>query len=367
MIGEVLHGELAVSGSRCERGAESPPPANRELRVSRDGTATWTIPLSVSVKLGGDPSISPGTPGAPAPPVACVAVRPSLGRKLQVELDGLLRQLEASRTREYYDAEADREGRAAYYEGLVDAALEKRERYRALNRLLTRTHRQELRYRPARYVYPWVDLQPNFKLRSIYSRMEFDPEELIREDFAIEAARAERLQEVLRTETMLDVDEALSLVEAALPYNCEHVVPQSWFDKKEPMRGDLHHLFACESGCNSFRGNIPYWDFPDFEEAERRDCGKRIGRTKFEPSFGKGEAARAVLYFLLRYPGEIDDQEAEYEKERLAILLQWHEAHPVTDHELHRNAAIFADQGNRNPLIDFPEWAREIDFAAGLG
>ena len=29
-------------------------------------------------------------------------------------------------------------------------------------------------------------------------------------------------------------------------FNCEHVVPQSWFDKKEPMRGDLHHLFACD-------------------------------------------------------------------------------------------------------------------------
>jgi endonuclease G len=367
MIGELLRAEGTSRGSRRDREADSRPPGNREPRASRDGTATWTIPLTVSVTLGCDPNVGPGAPGAPVRPVVRATGRPSLGHKLQVELDGVLRELEASRTREYYDAGADREERDAYYEGLVDAALEERERYRALNRLLTRTHRQELRYRPARYVYPWVDLQPNLKLRSIYSRMEFDPEEMIREDFAIEAARAERLQEVLRTETMLGVDEALSLVEAALPYNCEHVVPQSWFGKKEPMRGDVHHLFACESGCNSFRANIPYWDFPDFEEAERRDCGKRVGKTKFEPSFGKGEAARAVLYFLLRYPGEIDDHETEYERERLAILLRWHEEHPVTEHELHRNAAIFAEQGNRNPLIDFPEWASQIDFRAGLG
>jgi endonuclease I len=47
-------------------------------------------------------------------------------------------------------------------------------------------------------------------------------------------------------------------VEEALPFNCEHVVPQSWFGKAEPMRGDLHHLFACESRCNSFRGNTPF-------------------------------------------------------------------------------------------------------------
>ena len=56
------------------------------------------------------------------------------------------------------------------------------------------------------------------------------------------------------------------LLEAQLPYNCEHVVPQSWFAHKEPMRGDLHHLFACESGCNSFRSNIPYFDFMENEE-----------------------------------------------------------------------------------------------------
>ena len=78
-------------------------------------------------------------------------------------------------------------------------------------------------------------------------------------------------------EASLDLlySEAMSALEAQLPFNCEHVVPQSWFEKKEPMRGDLHHLFACESGCNSFRGNIPYFDFPDFEEAIRDACGKR--------------------------------------------------------------------------------------------
>lgn len=32
--------------------------------------------------------------------------------------------------------------------------------------------------------------------------------------------------------------------------NCEHVVPQSWFDRNQPMRGDLHHLFACNPSCN---------------------------------------------------------------------------------------------------------------------
>ena len=76
------------------------------------------------------------------------------------------------------------------------------------------------------------------------------------------------------------------------------------------MRGDLHHLFTCESGCNSFRGNTPYCDFVDFEEAVRDACGKRetgghVRLIGFEPEQGKGEVARATFYFLLRYPGEI--------------------------------------------------------------
>jgi endonuclease I len=29
--------------------------------------------------------------------------------------------------------------------------------------------------------------------------------------------------------------------------------------------------------------------------------------------------------------------------------------------------AIFAKQGNRNPFIDFPQWANHVDFVRGLG
>lgn len=157
------------------------------------------------------------------------------------------------------------------------------------------------------------------------------------------------------------------MLEASLPYNCEHVVPQSWFNKKEPMRGDLHHLFACESGCNSFRGNIPYYDFQEFEEAVRDACGKRIGDDKFEPAHGKGVVARATLYFLLRYPGQIGDSGRELQRDRVKLLLGWHDACPPDDYERHRNMAIFEQQGNRNPLIDHPEWGSAVDFSIGFG
>jgi endonuclease I len=129
------------------------------------------------------------------------------------------------------------------------------------------------------------------------------------------------------------------------------------------MRGDLHHLFACESDCNSFRGNTPYFDFPDFEEVIRMKCGRR-DEDRFEPGAGKGEVARATLYFLLRYPGEIAS--GRFSETRVPILIAWHRANAVTDHERHRNAAIFEVQGNRNPLIDHPEWIDSTDFVLGL-
>lgn len=80
-----------------------------------------------------------------------------------------------------------------------------------------------------------------------------------------------------------------------------------------------------------------------------------------------GAVARATLYFLLRYPGKIDDTEKELTRDRLQYLLGWHENHPVSDYEKHRNMAIFEKQGNRNPLIDFPELAEKIDFTLGFG
>ena len=35
-------------------------------------------------------------------------------------------------------------------------------------------------------------------------------------------------------------------------------------------------------------------------------------------------------------------------------------------YEYHRNATIAMAQGNRNPLIDFPEWSDKIDLALGF-
>ncbi|MER5479603.1 endonuclease [Streptomyces sp. NPDC002734] len=77
---------------------------------------------------------------------------------------------------------------------------------------------------------------------------------------------------------------------------------------------------------------------------------------------GKGAVARATLYFLLRCPGLVGES-GEFPRSRLPVPLAWHEREPVDEYERHRNAAVAEIQGNRNPLTDHPEWAREIDFS----
>ncbi|MGY1690643.1 endonuclease I family protein [Geodermatophilus sp. SYSU D01105] len=268
----------------------------------------------------------------------------------RADVEAALAELARARDRVYFDAEADAAAAEEYYRGLAP---------RQFGDLVRRSHVRTPRYRPARELYPWVDLQPSGVLRSLYTAHEWDPEELIRADLAVAVDRARELAARLAGPGSHHDPEAAAEVEAALPFNCEHVVPQSWFGRAEPMRGDLHHLFACESRCNSFRGNTPYAEFADFPEPGRAhpgtvvrgECGKSEG-DGFEPARGKGPAARAVCYFLLRYPGIVEA--AEMPPQRLATVLAWHEAEPVTEWERHRNAAVFARQGNRNPFIDHP-------------
>ena len=236
-----------------------------------------------------------------------------------------------------------------------------------LTRLLTDTHTPRPAYKPARHVYPWLDLHPDLALRSLYSGKTIDPEELIREDLETERHRSERLRELFQRESTVGEEvlaAELDALEAAFPFNCEHVVPQSWFQKREPMRGDLHHLFACEPNCNSFRGNTPYFDFADFEEVDPHGL-RQAGGQPLRARLRQGPAARAVLYFLLRYPQVVSA--AEFPPERLSTLLAWHEAEPVESYELHRNQAAAELQGNRNPLVDHPDWARRIPFELAIG
>lgn len=237
--------------------------------------------------------------------------------------------------------------------------------FQEFRELLINTHKYQHPYYISKdqYLYTWVDLQPNGQLKSIYSGEQFSPQKVIKEDFATIQKRFNRYKQLIVTNRFpnIEVRRQVRMISREHRFNAEHVVPQSWFGAKEPMKGDLHHLFACEPTCNNVRSNFPYYEFKiNTSNGNFRDyCGTYDFR-RFEPESGKGTVARAMLYFLLRYPQKI---KRKFRKEiDIPLLCHWHEQFPVTEYEKHRNKAIFEIQGNRNPFIDFPKLTNEIEL-----
>lgn len=355
-----------------------------------EGIVTFSVPLEISVRLsaGGVPAPADFTPASvsqSAPTsslISRVRVAPTNLNLSNAENNASLMlrrsflRLSANNALPYYDEVADANARNAYYQDIPQSALTKEERYRRLSTLLRQTHTRQLNYSAARYnhLYVWVDLRENGKLRSIYTGDEYSPREILENDFNLEMARMARLQEWFVSNsasnsvgTFADLEDRMSALDEEGPFNCEHVVPQKWFKPRSlPMKGDLHHLFTCDPACNTRRSNFPFFDSPTFPEVGADRCGK-VTSNQFEPAQGKGIVARATLYFLLRYPGEINNNANEYTPAGVQLLLNWHHAEPVTLFERHRNAAVEQAQGNRNPLVDFPDWEDKIDFLQGLG
>ena len=77
----------------------------------------------------------------------------------------------------------------------------------------------------------------------------------------------------------------------------------------------------------------------------------------FEPmDVHKGNVARSILYFSIRYKMPIDNLQETF-------LKFWNLLDPVDAAEKARHEGIAKVQGNRNPFIDRPELALEIaDF-----
>lgn len=144
--------------------------------------------------------------------------------------------------------------------------------------------------------------------------------------------------------------------------NVEHTWPQSRFTGKfstEAQKSDLHHLFPTDSKINAVRGNNIFGEVSQETMTFQCPCSRfgfgSGGRTKvFEPPTNhKGNVARALFYFTLRYDMSISPAEE-------TVLRKWNREDPVDDEELRRNEEIFKVQGNRNPFVDFPELADSI-------
>lgn len=138
--------------------------------------------------------------------------------------------------------------------------------------------------------------------------------------------------------------------------NCEHTWPQSRFSNQAPkniQKADLHHLYPTDSRANSTRGNHNFGELAYGESLSNCEISRRgdiagSGNTGFEPpKEHKGNVARALFYFSIRYKIAIPDYEEMY-------LRQWNYEDPVDEEEMNRNNIVESVQGNRNPFIDDP-------------
>lgn len=138
--------------------------------------------------------------------------------------------------------------------------------------------------------------------------------------------------------------------------NTEHTWPQS-YGAEGDARADLHHLYPVSSWVNSSRGNLPYGDVVSSSSGYPLGGADRgvdaQGWTVFEPRLQhKGDCARAVFYFALRYGNRegflnLAGQEA--------VLRAWNDLDPPDAWERTRQDGVEALQHNRNPFIDAPE------------
>ena len=172
----------------------------------------------------------------------------------------------------------------------------------------------------------------------------------------------------------------------------EHSVPKSWWKfngevEYTPAYTDLWNLYPSDGTANQAKSNYPFG-----EVAEGRasfDNGLTLvgppaagfgggSAMVFEPGDEyKGDFARTIFYMATVYDDLPWVSSTSYNMFQqnswptlkgwaYQTLLEWHRADPVSQKEIDRNNAVEAQQGNRNPFIDFPNlaeyiWGRSTD------
>lgn len=192
--------------------------------------------------------------------------------------------------------------------------------------------------------------------------------------------------------------------------NREHIWPKSQGFNAEGAggaRGDPMHLWAGNGRVNGTEHNNNMYGFVDksksytnpydakgFKNLKDNYSGKSLTiptstDTVFEPQdCDKGDIARAIFYMVARYNNIAGNDTIDTNNPNLALkqttqslasytttssnkqtgymglmtdLLYWNHLDPVDEFEIHRNNLLFNNYThNRNPFIDYPEWADYI-------
>jgi len=202
---------------------------------------------------------------------------------------------------------------------------------------------------------------------------------------------------------VLDIYKNASIVKAGGGnnfYNREHTWPKSLgFPNDVPSNyayTDSHMLMLSDINYNSSRGNLPFGNCSaSCSELTTLQTNGRGGGSGVFPGNSnwtngqifqvwnafKGNVARALFYMDVRFEGGTHGVTGAAEPDlrltdnlslvtasngnasvaymgSLSVLLQWHQDDPVDANERLRNEVVASYQGNRNPFVDRPEWAR---------
>ena len=154
--------------------------------------------------------------------------------------------------------------------------------------------------------------------------------------------------------------------------NCEHLVPQSFFNEGDPMKSDVHHLRPSYNNANSARSNYPFAEIPTSSvykwyklktitttpppTSEQGEWSRLKKSTSWQPRDKEiGDVARAVAYFYTMYPTEAGSIN---KVGGAKLIAEWNDEVEPSEWEKGRNDRAEKYQGNRNPFVDCPELVR---------
>ena len=162
-------------------------------------------------------------------------------------------------------------------------------------------------------------------------------------------------------------------------WNREHTWPQSKGARTGPINYDMQSVRPANKSVNSSRGNKGYGESGSYYDPNEI----AISKGNYNPSnLGtyRGDCARVIMYDYLVYGhaggyqnalhsgtaqllekiGSNPIKEDSIVFESLRIMLKWHMQDPPSLTEMVRNDGAQKYQGNRNPLIDYPELAIQV-------
>ncbi len=159
-------------------------------------------------------------------------------------------------------------------------------------------------------------------------------------------------------------------------FNREHLWPRSYgIGTSGSDNTDLHHLVPVYKSVNSSRSN-KYFDNSDPSQLDYENPANDLSPSctansdTFEPGDAqKGHVARAILYMTTRYdylelvntPPSAPPSTSDSRMAQLRTLLDWNRKALPAVKEKNNNQKIYElYQNNRNPFIDYPEFADAI-------